>query len=694
LEHALVTRLQLGAPGVYALPPEPIRQLTGARMDVCAFVGVGPRGPARRPVLDGDASWIERPCDGDAARWPRSTPVPVESFDQYRRLYGGFEGPGLLPYALASFFENGGLRAYTVRIVPSYGGDDEAAPVARGGLVRIRPPREIPAPPAADPGPPPLRSRSGSRVALRARDEGAWGNDVTGILSFDARPFAFQSSTLTSFLVAFDVPPPAGSLLRVAYPSGLVALRFVAGARDAWTDDPAQALRLPQRQRFVDLEAALPMALADPSEARVDLVLGTLTLEDGDGRSETHSALGLSSSHPRWLARVLYQESDLLWPAPDGTTTWYLEDLDVASDLAPYALALSGGADDFGAVAPEDFLDDRWQPSDPCPGDGIQCLAGLPDLAAVCAPDLYAPFPLDEEATAPDLPGCGPDFQRALPRPPPGPPPRRVAQLTGLALDPSQDLEAIVGYQKAVVEFAEAVQAIALLDVPPGLELRQMLRWRGRFGSAYAAAYHPWLDVSRLDDQRGLVPVPPSAVAAGIIAQRELALGIPHGPANAVALGVVNVRAIVSPAAHDALHPAGVNVFLRERDGVRLTAARTLSRDPAYRQLSVRRLVTMLRRTLDQQMQWAVFEPNDARLRRELRRMLGAYLGELFRLDAFAGATEEQSFFVRCDEEQNPPRVVNAGQLICEIGVAPAEPLEFIVLRVERGGDGTIRVEG
>ena len=92
------------------------------------------------------------------------------------------------------------------------------------------------------------------------------------------------------------------------------------------------------------------------------------------------------------------------------------------------------------------------------------------------------------------------------------------------------------------MDFAEAVQAIALLDVPPGLDLRHILRWRGRLGSAYAAAYHPWLQVSRLDDQRsGLVPVPPSAVAAGIIAARELVLGIPYGPANAIARGVVDV---------------------------------------------------------------------------------------------------------------------------------------------------------
>ncbi len=691
----MATPVQLGAPGIYALPTEPIRSLTGARMDVCAFVGVAPRGPARRPALDGDADWIARPCDGDAARWPRSEPLAVESFGEYRRRYGGFEGPGLLPYAVASFFENGGIRALVVRIVPAYGGDDAKAKVASGLFTRVRPRSEVPAPPAPDPGAPPLTSRAGSLAVLRARDEGAWGNRVRGELTFQARPFAFQSSTVTALLVAADVPPSAGTLLRVSYATGIVVLRFVAGARDEWVTDPGGAAA--RRQRVLDLEAPLPEPIADPAEARIDVVEGTLVLDDGDGRIETLAALGLSSTHPRWLARIVYEESILAWPAPDGATTWYLEDLEPRSALAPYALSMSGGGDDWAAITPEDFLDRAWLPTDECPGSGVQCLAGTEEVAALCVPDLYAPFPLVETAVVEGAGGCGAAFGPAVPRPPPAPPPpvARLAELAGLALDPIQDLEAIVGFQQAVVDFAEVIGAVALLDVPPRLDLRRILRWRGRFGSAHAAAYHPWLFVSRLDDRRdALVRVPPSAIAAGIIAQRELVLGIPHGPANVVASGVVDVAEVVSPATHDALHPLGINVYLRERDGVRLTAARTLSRDPAYRQLSVRRLVTMLRRTLDQQMQWSVFEPNDAALRRELRRMLGAYLGELFRRDAFAGATEEEAFFVRCDEELNPRRVVDAGQLVCEIGIAPAEPLEFIVLRVERGGDGTIRVEG
>jgi phage tail sheath protein FI len=274
--------------------------------------------------------------------------------------------------------------------------------------------------------------------------------------------------------------------------------------------------------------------------------------------------------------------------------------------------------------------------------------------------------------------------------PPPG--------LDGLRLDPSipGDLARIVSLQQRVVELAGTLQSfIALLDVPPGLRFRQLLEWRNQFDSAYAAAYHPWLVVSRRDDSRdGLVRVNPSAVAAGIIANREIALGIPHGPANVIASGVVNVSERVAGVQHDALHPQGINVYLLERDGVRLTGARTLARDPIWRQLSVRRLITMLRRTLDQQMQWAVFEPNTPALWSDIRHLLEAYLRRLYRANAFTGATEQEAFFVKCDDEVNPRQAIDQGRLLAYVGVAPAEPLEFIVLQIARDGDGTLRVEG
>jgi phage tail sheath protein FI len=202
------------------------------------------------------------------------------------------------------------------------------------------------------------------------------------------------------------------------------------------------------------------------------------------------------------------------------------------------------------------------------------------------------------------------------------------------------------------------------------------------------------LRVSRRDDRRdALLPVPPAAVAAGVIARQELAFGVPHGPANVLAAEVISLDDVVSPARHDELHPQGINVYLRERDGIRLTAARTLSRIPSLRQLSVRRLLTMIIRALEQQMQWVVFEPNNQALRFEVRLAIENYLRQLFRLGAFKGATEDQAFFVTCDETNNTPLSTDDGRLVAEIGVAPAEPLEFIVLSLARDADGTLTLK-
>jgi phage tail sheath protein FI len=269
-----------------------------------------------------------------------------------------------------------------------------------------------------------------------------------------------------------------------------------------------------------------------------------------------------------------------------------------------------------------------------------------------------------------------------------------AGDLSGLRLDPRlpTDLSTIVALQLQLVEFSDLLQSfVALIDVPPGLSQRQILAWRTAFSSSYAAAYHPWLLTAPADDPRNvLVSVPPSAAAAGIIAQSEVTYGVPHGPANVLVADAVDVADVVSPARQDALHPLGINVYLRDRDGIRLTAARTLSSDPDYRQLSVRRLMTLLRRTLLQKMQWVVFEPNATALRNEVRQMLRRYLRQLYAAGAFVGDTESEAFFVRCDESNNPPQFVEAGQLLVEVGVAPARPTEFILVRLWANADGSL----
>jgi hypothetical protein len=665
-------RIAFGAPGVFSVPPEPIRRLTGERMDVAAFVGVAPRGPCRVPWVDHSAALADdwRMCDPDRRR-QRSVAVAVESFDEYRLQFGGaagpFAGPGLLPYAVAAFFEQGGRRAYVVRIVHAYGEEaKDAAGVASGVLAGVA-----------------------GTVRLHARNEGSWGNGLRAEIRWVARPLQATPQSTSILRLAAGHRLDAGALLRLRLVDGTLALRFVASV--GWQNDA----KTPQRWRLATLETPTSDAIT-----AVEVVEGMLSVADGTGAVERFASLGLHVDHPRWMATVLCRDSRMAWP----DFAWAGDRVMPAdATLTPSAAAVpqfTGGADRYQDLVHDDFFDAGWvsladSENDQVRFSGVQTLTTLSDLTQIVVPDLYHPQPLKPPQPIADLSLAGPDFAPCVTVDAPAPP--SPPQLPALALDPqdASQLAKITALQHRLAAFVETTRShILLLDVPPRLTVRQMLAWRSVFDSAYVAAYHPWLGVVRDDDRRNtLVLVPPSAAAAGIIAARELSRGIAAGPANEIARATVLVERRVPPVDHDVLHPAGINVYLQERDGVRLSAARTLALDPLWRQLSVRRLMLMLRRALAKQMQWVVFEANTPALRRELVRMIDTYLRGLFRLGAFRGAVEEEAFFVCADDTLNTPYRIDNGQLVVEVGVAPAEPLEFIVVRIVRDGDGTLTLE-
>jgi phage tail sheath protein FI len=317
------------------------------------------------------------------------------------------------------------------------------------------------------------------------------------------------------------------------------------------------------------------------------------------------------------------------------------------------------------------------------------------ELGLLCVPDLTwragkpsPPLPVVVRVRPPSAcdgcapPEAGPALTDRIPIP------------VGLDARAPDDLAEIIGRQIRLVQIADLRRRfVVLLDVPSGMQLRGITDWRSRFESSFAAAYHPWLGVPRpAAEAGGSVAVPASSFAAGIIAARERRFGLPWGPANEIARGAVLSSEVVTDAMHDQLHLLGVNVYRAERDGFRLSAARTLSTDPDYRQLSIRRLMTMLALALERQTQWLVFEPNATELRARLTHTVTQFLRDLQRQGSFAGVTERESFFVRCDDSINPPESLGQGRLLAEIGVAPASPLEYLVLRISQDVDGTISV--
>lgn len=673
-----MNRINLGAPGIYQYPESTTPSLEIERMDVCAFVGIAPRGPCREAKLpdnwNGDFPLVD-------PAWPkrRSLAIAVESMDEYIHIFGGFEGPGRLPYAVSSFFDQGGRKAYIVRIVHNYGDNRDNQGIASATINNV--------------------DLNNGNLIINARNEGSWGNYLRAVLGFSLRMVnTMPGNTDSELYFELDEEIKTGDLLRLHFPQ----TASEDARREFRTVSVVKRLGLSGDGGTVivaTLDTPLPR---QPEYAEV--VNGELLLRDNQGTEEHFSMLGLNPRHERWMATILFNQSRLVLPDESwinsDITPQEIDEIPQKPNLDSDDIVIfSQGEDRYTDIDFNDYFDANWVPGNPEPGDGIHALSLLSDLSSMLVPDLYVPESLPQiENVSDEVPVYGSTFSPCIDY-------QKDTEddetpnidLENLYLDPGlpNDLESIIELQIKLVNFAdEQKNFVVLLDVPPGINEKQILRWRSHFRSSYAVAYHPWLKISNDIDQRNeLILINPSAVAAGIIAKQEIRFGVQHGPANEISKNVIKVSSAVSPIQHDLLHPNAINVFLQKRDGVWLSAGRTLSRDKRYRQLSVRRLMIMLRRILQRQMQWAVFEPNGPELWSNMRYMLSEFLRKLYIAGAFAGASELEAFFVKCDSELNHRAVVDAGMMLAEIGVAPAEPIEFILLRISRGDNDLLLLE-
>jgi phage tail sheath protein FI len=220
--------------------------------------------------------------------------------------------------------------------------------------------------------------------------------------------------------------------------------------------------------------------------------------------------------------------------------------------------------------------------------------------------------------------------------------------------------------------------------VSGGLRARQS---DGGFG----AFYFPWITVRDPLAPADLVDIAPSGHLAGIWARSDGTRGVHKAPANEVVRGALNVTYNLTREEQGQLNQVGVNcIRLFGREGIRVWGARTLADGSGeWRYLNVRRLFNMVEESIAGSTRWIVFEPNDRTLWKSIRRDITAFLTRLWRDGALMGRTPEEAFFVKCDEETNPPDVVDAGMVVTLIGIAPVKPAEFIVFRISQYAGGT-----
>jgi len=289
---------------------------------------------------------------------------------------------------------------------------------------------------------------------------------------------------------------------------------------------------------------------------------------------------------------------------------------------------------------------------------GIEGLEIADDVTMVCAPDLYSAFPLRPDATDQE---------------------KREA------------LDKVKAVQLAMIAHSERMgDRMAILDAPPNMKPQEIKKWRERdtnFDSKYAALYYPWLTVDGPDGQP--IDVPPCGHIAGIYARSDNERGVHKAPANEVIRGALTAEVQITKGEQDVLNPSGINCIRSfVGRGLRVWGARTLSSDPAWRYINVRRLFNYVEESIDRGTQWIVFEPNDADLWARVRRDVSAFLTGCWRDGMLFGATPEESFFVKCDGENNPADVRDRGQLVIDVGLAPVKPAEFIVFRFSQYAGG------
>lgn len=208
----------------------------------------------------------------------------------------------------------------------------------------------------------------------------------------------------------------------------------------------------------------------------------------------------------------------------------------------------------------------------------------------------------------------------------------------------------------------------------------------------YGALYFPRIKVFDIatklskPDSDGEIYIGPSGHMAGIYARVDHDRGVHKAPANEVVRGALDTEVQVSRALQDGLNPGGVNCIRNINGNITVWGARTVGGDlnTDLKYINVRRTLLFLRKSIDHGTQWVVFEPNDRTLWAKIVRNVTAFLTVVWRDGALFGSTPQEAFYVRCDDETNPPEQRDLGRVTTEIGVAIVRPAEFVIFRIEQ----------
>jgi hypothetical protein len=564
---------------------------------------------------------------------PKTTePRLIGSVTEYQSVFGDLtplepdtgEQICYMGMAVKSFFDNGGTLLYISRVFaprtgPDFGVASFSIPVSTGSAV------------------------------WRARWPGSYGNVVVTTSVTRSKNIAFQSTAFGPAITQvkrakngavveiYDgTPPPVGNA-----PLDITKLAVLV-------DD------LVDPQTFIGQGGSVTPS----ATAVIQLVELTVTVSVTPERTDAYDTLGADPTQKRYIAKILQADN----PEDENAVVWLNWDPTTISPADPFLPArlmvalqaagssrLTGGHDGTlpAALDGGDGFSFQGRPADPDNPDkkatGLEALGEVPDIAIIAFPDAGNLEASECQAAA-----------------------------------------------EVLISSAETLKyRFAIIDPPDHLSLSEIRQFRALFDSKYAAIYYPWIEV--LDPtQRAAqgappprITLPPSGFMAGIYGRVDDERGVWKAPANEVINGLTRFEVNITKTRQDVLNPEGINAFRFFEDrGFRVWGARTISSDPEWIYINVRRLFIYLEHSIDNGSQYAVFEPNGPKLWADIRQSIEDFLLVAWRDGALLGDKPEQAFFVRCDRTTMTQNDLDNGRLIVLIGVAPIKPAEFVIFRI------------
>jgi phage tail sheath protein FI len=266
---------------------------------------------------------------------------------------------------------------------------------------------------------------------------------------------------------------------------------------------------------------------------------------------------------------------------------------------------------------------------------------------------------------------------------------RGIQGLAALELDKYRDVALVYApnvstdISKSIVAHCEKLRfRFAVIDSDKGQDPGALNPRNAVTDSSYAGFYYPWLVTA--DPRTGARKlIPPGGHVLGVYARSDTERGVFKAPANEIVRGALDLENEINDEVQDTLNPKGVNVIRSfPGRGIRVWGARTITSNALWKYVSVRRLFIFLERSIYEGTQWVVFEPNDDRLWARVTDTIRLFLRTQWRLGALFGRTEQEAFFITCDRTTMTQDDILNGRLICEIGIAPVRPAEFVIFRI------------